>query len=130
MKKSDFVVRFAGEGGQGFMTAAEGFASANTQAGYHSQTFATFPSQITGGPTWMQARISTTPVLSRGDELDVLVVFNEYAYEAHKDEVRDGGVILYDSDGLTLEGRRQEPRHPVREARQVHRQTAARATWS
>ncbi len=103
MKKSDFVVRFAGEGGQGFMTAAEGFASANTQAGYHTQTFATFPSQITGGPTWMQARISTIPVFNRGDELDVLVVFNESAYQAHKDEVRDGGVILYDSDGLTLE---------------------------
>ena len=103
MKKSDFVVRFAGEGGQGFMTAAEGFASANTQAGYHAQTFATFPSQIQGGPTWMQARISTIPVFSRGDELDVLVVFNEGAYEAHKDEVREAGVILYDSDGLTLE---------------------------
>ena len=87
MKKNDFVVRFAGEGGQGFLSAAVGFASANTQAGYHAQTFATFPSQITGGPTWMQARISTEPILSRGDFLDVLVVFNESAYENHKDEV-------------------------------------------
>ena len=103
MKRKDFVVRFAGEGGQGFLTAAVGFASANTQAGYHTQTFATFPSQITGGPTWMQARISTTPVLSRGDEADVLVVFNEDAYEAHKGDVKTGGVILYDSDGLKLE---------------------------
>ena len=103
MRKTDFVVRFAGEGGQGFLSAAEGFASANTSAGYHAQTFATFPSQITGGPTWMQARISTTPVLSRGDDLDVLVVFNEYAYETHKGEVKESGVILYDSDGLHLE---------------------------
>ena len=103
MKKTDFVVRFAGEGGQGFLSAAVGFASANTQAGYHAQTFATFPSQITGGPTWMQARISTSPVLSRGDDLDVLVVFNEYAYEEHKGEVKDGGVIVYDSDNLQLE---------------------------
>ena len=103
MKKNDFVVRFAGEGGQGFLSAAVGFASANTQAGYHAQTFATFPSQITGGPTWMQARISTEPILSRGDFLDVLVVFNESAYENHKDEVGEGGVILYDSDALSLE---------------------------
>ena len=103
MKKSDFVIRFAGEGGQGFLTVAEGFASANTAGGYHSQTFATFPSQIRGGPTWMQARISTRPILSRGDELDVLVVFNEYAYEAHKNEVKDDGVVLYDSDKLQLE---------------------------
>ena len=79
MKKTDFVLRFAGEGGQGFLSAAVGFASANTQAGYHAQTFATFPSQITGGPTWMQARISTKPIFSRGDSLDVLAVFNEEA---------------------------------------------------
>ena len=103
MKKTDFVVRFAGEGGQGFLTAAEGFAAANTQSGYHAQTFATFPSQIRGGPTWMQARISTNPVLSRGDELDVLVVFNEDAYNAHKDEVKESGVCIYDSDAMQLE---------------------------
>ena len=103
MEKSDFVVRFAGEGGQGFLSAAVGFARASAQAGYHTQTFATFPSQITGGPTWMQARVSTKPVLSRGDSLDVLVAFNEYSYESHKGEMKDGGVILYDSDKLNVE---------------------------
>jgi 2-oxoglutarate ferredoxin oxidoreductase subunit alpha len=50
----------------------------------------------------MQARISTSPVLSQGDDLDVLVVFNEYAYEAHKAEVKDTGVILYDSGQMKL----------------------------
>ena len=67
------------------MTAALGFAVAHNQVGYHTQTFATFPSQVTGGPTWMQARIATMPILSRGDDLDVLVVFNREAYEMHKD---------------------------------------------
>ena len=103
MKKSDFVVRFAGEGGQGLLVTAEGFAKANTQAGYHAQTFATFPSQITGGPTWMQARIATTPILSRGDDLDVLVVFNREAYETHRAEVKDTGVIIYDSSEFSLD---------------------------
>ena len=51
----------------------------------------------------MQARISTNPVLSRGDELDVLVVFNEDAYNAHKDEVKESGVCIYDSDAMQLE---------------------------
>ena len=103
MKKNDFVVRFAGEGGQGFLTAAIGFAAAHNQVGYHTQTFATFPSQIRGGPTWMQARVSTSEVLSRGDDLDVLVVFNKEAYEAHKDEVKEHGVIIYDSKAFQLE---------------------------
>ena len=73
------------------------------QAGYYAQTFATFPSQITGGPTWFQVRISTEPILSRGDQLDVLVAFNEHAYDAHKDEVREGGVVVYDSKTFQLE---------------------------
>jgi 2-oxoglutarate ferredoxin oxidoreductase subunit alpha len=103
LKKKDFVVRFAGEGGQGFLTAALGFAVAHNQVGYHTQTFATFPSQITGGPTWMQARIATMPILSRGDDLDVLVVFNREAYEMHKDEVKDTGVIIYDSGEFSLD---------------------------
>ena len=102
MKKKDFVVRFAGEGGQGFLTAAVGFAQAHTQVGYHTQTFATFPSQITGGPTWMQARIATAPIFSRGDELDVLVTFNEENYETHKGEVGEDGVIIYDSEAFQL----------------------------
>ena len=103
MKKSDFVVRFAGEGGQGVVTSAEGFAQANAQVGYHVQTFSTFPSQIRGGPTWTQTRISTEPVLSSGDELDVLVAFNEYAYETHRDEVAETGVIIYNSEEFELE---------------------------
>ena len=103
MKKTDFVVRFAGEGGQGVVTSAEGFAQANAQVGYHVQTFSTFPSQIRGGPTWTQTRISTEPVLSSGDELDVLVAFNEYAYETHRDEVAETGVIIYNSEEFELE---------------------------
>ena len=103
MKKTDFVVRFAGEGGQGVVTSAEGFAQANAQVGYHVQTFSTFPSQIRGGPTWTQTRISTEPVLSSGDELDVLVAFNEYAYETHRGEVGDTGVIIYNSEEFELE---------------------------
>ena len=96
-------MRFAGEGGQGVVTSAEGFAQANAQVGYHVQTFSTFPSQIRGGPTWTQTRISTEPVLSSGDELDVLVAFNEYAYENHRDEVSEGGVIIYNAEEFELD---------------------------
>ncbi|MDC0035362.1 2-oxoacid:acceptor oxidoreductase subunit alpha [Chloroflexi bacterium] len=103
MKKQDFVVRFAGEGGQGVVTSAEGLAQAMAQSGYHVQTFSTFPSQIRGGPTWTQTRISTSTVLSSGDDLDVLVAFNQYAYDNHKDDVADDGVIVYNSGEFEIE---------------------------
>ena len=99
----DFVVRFAGEGGQGMVTAAEALAQAASQVGYFTMTFVTFPSQIVGGPTWAQARISTDQVLTSGDQLDVLVAFNENAYETHRGEVRDGGVVVYDSAAFSID---------------------------
>ena len=104
MKRDDFVVRFAGEGGQGLLTSADALIQAATQVGYHIQTFATFPSQIIGGPTFAQARISTSRVLSSGDEVDVLVAFNREAYDNHKNEVREGGVIIYDTKEFDLQG--------------------------
>ena len=92
----EFVVRFAGEGGQGVVTAAEFVARAATTVGFHALTFATFPSQILGGPTWTQARVARDPVRSPGDSVDILVAFNDEAYEEHRGEVRPGGVILLD----------------------------------
>ena len=100
----NLVVRFAGEGGQGQVTAAEGLALAATRAGYRVQTFATYPSQIKGGPTWAQAHISPDELLSSGDELDVLLALNRHAYEEHRDELREGGVLVYNSEEFDLEG--------------------------
>lgn len=115
MEMNDFVVRFAGEGGQGVVTSAEGMAQAATQVGYHALTYATFPSQILGGPTWTQARISDEPVLSAGDYVDVLVAFNREAYDTHSDEVKEDGVIIYNSDDFQLDGEDRSFGLPIEE---------------
>jgi 2-oxoglutarate ferredoxin oxidoreductase subunit alpha len=99
----NLVVRFAGEGGQGVVGGSEIMAAAAAQVGYHVLTFATYPSQIKGGPAWGQARISTEPVLSSGDYLDVLVALNRYAYDHNVDELREGGVVIYNSEDFELE---------------------------
>ena len=39
----DFIVRFAGEGGQGMVTAADSLAQSAAQVGYFIQTYSTFP---------------------------------------------------------------------------------------
>ena len=104
MPMRDFVVRFAGEGGQGVVTSAEGLAQVSTQVGYHALTFATFPSQIQGGPTWTQVRMSVDPVFSPGDDVDVLVAFNQEAYDTHIGEVRENGVVIFNADEFDLQG--------------------------
>ncbi len=100
----DFVIRFAGEGGQGLVTSADAMARAAANAGYYVSTFSTFPSQIMGGPASSQVRISTTPVLSSGDYVDVLVALDEYAYNAHREDLSANGVAIYNSGEFQLPG--------------------------
>jgi 2-oxoglutarate ferredoxin oxidoreductase subunit alpha len=98
----DFVIRFAGEGGQGLVTSADAMARAAANAGYYVSTFSTFPSQIMGGPASSQVRISTSPVLCSGDNVDVLVSLDEYAYNAHREDLSSNGVAIYNSGEFQL----------------------------
>ncbi len=100
---NNLVVRFAGEGGQGVVGGAELMAAAAAQGGYHVLTFSTFPSQIKGGPAWGQARISSEPTLTPGDYLDVLVAQNRYAYDFNIAELREGGIVVFNSEEFELE---------------------------
>ena len=102
MQSNDFVIRFAGEGGQGLVTSADALARSAALAGYYVQTFSTFPSQIMGGPASSQVRISTTPVLSSGDHVDVLVALNQYAFDNHNQDLSENGVTVYDSSEYEL----------------------------
>ena len=102
MQREDFVIRFAGEGGQGLVTSADALARAAVHAGYYVQTFSTFPSQIMGGPASSQVRISTTPVLSNGDNVDILVALNQYAYDNHSEDLAADGVTIYNAEEFDL----------------------------
>ena len=104
IKSKDFVIRFAGEGGQGLVTSADAMARAATGAGFYCQTFSTFPSQIMGGPASSQVRISTTPVLSNGDAVDVLVVLNQYAFDNHIQDLSENGVCIYNAQDCEPSG--------------------------
>tara|TARA_B100001996_G_scaffold112470_1_gene85148 strand:+ start:2176 stop:3894 length:1719 start_codon:yes stop_codon:yes gene_type:complete len=104
VKSKDFVIRFAGEGGQGLVTSADAMARAATGAGFYCQTFSTFPSQIMGGPASSQVRISTTPVLSNGDAVDVLVVLNQYAFDNHIEDLSENGVCIYNAQDCEPSG--------------------------
>ena len=55
-----------------------------------------------GGPASSQVRISTTPVLSSGDGVDVLVALNQYAYDHHCDDLNEGAVTVYNAEEYSL----------------------------
>lgn len=101
MSKESLVIRIGGESGEGIVTIGEVFVRIAAFSGLEVFTFRTFPAEIMGGHVMYQARIGREPVLSQGDQMDVLVAMNQEGFDKHVDELRPGGALVYDSDVFT-----------------------------
>src|SRR6201986_1157348 len=95
---SDAVIRLAGNSQDGIQTAGAMLARLAGRSDQEVMTYMTIPSTISGGPSIFQVRIGTGEVLSAGDEADVLVAFYDHSYRDHIGALREGGVLLFDSD--------------------------------
>jgi 2-oxoglutarate ferredoxin oxidoreductase subunit alpha len=97
--RNDFVIRIGGDTAiGGVISTGENFTAAAARLGFHVFTFRSYPAEIKGGHAWFQVRIANRPVLSLGDGVDVLIAFDQEAYDKHSDDLQEGGVVIYDSD--------------------------------
>lgn len=94
----DAVVRFAGNSQDGIQTAGALLARLAGRSDHDVMTYMTIPSTISGGPSIFQVRIGSGEVLSAGDEADFLVAFYQHSYQDHIGFLREGGILLYDTD--------------------------------
>ena len=90
------VIRLAGESGEGVISSGDILTQAAARGGYYTQTFRTFPAEIKGGPCMYQFRLSDEPIWSHGRDVDLLVCFNQEAWDLNWDSLGPDGVILYD----------------------------------
>src|SRR6266849_6503 len=97
---NDAVIRLAGNSQDGIQTAGAFLARLAGRSDHDVMTSMTIPSTISGGPSIFQVRIGSGEVLSAGDEADFLVAFYQHSYQDHIDFVREGGVVLFDSDNV------------------------------
>ncbi len=97
----DYIFRVGGEGGEGVISTGEMLTLALARAGFEIYTFRTYPAEIKGGHASYQVRASGSLLLSQGAAVDVLVAFNEEAYQKHIQDVRPGGVVIYDADSFS-----------------------------
>jgi 2-oxoglutarate/2-oxoacid ferredoxin oxidoreductase subunit alpha len=95
---NDAVIRLAGNSQDGIQTAGAMLARLAGRSDQEVMTYMTIPSTISGGPSIFQVRIGTGEVLSAGDEADFLVAFYQHSYEDHIGFLKEGGILLYDSD--------------------------------
>jgi 2-oxoglutarate ferredoxin oxidoreductase subunit alpha len=96
----DAVIRLAGNSQDGIQTAGAFLARLAGRSAQEVMTYMTIPATISGGPSIFQVRIGSGEVLSAGDEADFLVAFYQHSYQDHIGFLREGGVLLYDSDNV------------------------------
>jgi len=108
------VIRLAGESGEGVISSGDILTQAAARGGYYTQTFRTFPAEIKGGPCMYQFRLSDEPIWSHGKDVDLLVCFNQEAWDLNWDSLGPDGVILYDVTEVTVPEEYLPRARPVR----------------
>ncbi|MDP8924391.1 MAG: 2-oxoacid:acceptor oxidoreductase subunit alpha [Chloroflexota bacterium] len=100
-QRDDLVIRVAGEAGEGVLSTGQILTLAAARAGYAVLTDSVPPAEIKGGHSLFQIRLAPRRLRARGDVVDILLAFNQEAYDRNIKELRDGGLLIYDSGELT-----------------------------
>jgi 2-oxoglutarate/2-oxoacid ferredoxin oxidoreductase subunit alpha len=108
------VIRLAGESGEGVISSGDILTQAAARGGYWTQTFRTYPAEIKGGPCMYQVRMGKDPIYSHGKFVDLLVCFNQEAWDLHWDSLGPDGVILFDDTAVVIPPEFQSRARPVR----------------
>ncbi len=96
----DITVKIGGEAGFGIMTTGLLMGKIATRSGYHAFEYPEYPSLIRGGHNVIEIRISDEDVFSQEKKVDVLVCLNEETFKLHKSEVKEGGIIVMDTEKI------------------------------
>ena len=87
MSQEDLTVGIAGAGGDGVVSAGELLIQVGAHEGLFGMLVKSFGPQIRGGESSVRVRLSSSPVLCQGDELDVLIAFNWADYGRFRAEL-------------------------------------------
>lgn len=104
--KSNVVIRFAGDSGDGIQLTGTQFTSAAAIAGNDLATFPDFPAEIRApagtlaGVSGFQLNFGSREIFTAGDIADVLVVMNAAALKGNLKQLKKGGIIVANEDGF------------------------------
>ena len=100
--RDDITVRLAGESGEGVISSGDILTTGAARTGYWALTFRTYPAEIRGGPCMYQVRVGTAPVRTQGDAVDLLICFNQEAFDLHHHELAADGHIVCDAESVRV----------------------------
>ena len=104
--KNDVVILFAGDSGDGIQLTGTQFTNTAALYGNDISTFPNFPAEIRApqgtlaGVSGFQLHFGSVEILTPGDASDVLVVMNAAGLKANLSQLKEGGIIVANSEGF------------------------------
>ncbi|AQZ48708.1 2-oxoglutarate synthase subunit KorA [Paenibacillus larvae subsp. larvae] len=89
--------KIGGQQGEGVESTDRIFSTALNRLGYYLYGYRHFSSRIKGGHTNNKIRISTKPIRSISDDLDILVAFDQESIDLNAHELRENAVVVADA---------------------------------
>lgn len=102
----EVTIRFAGDSGDGMQLTGTQFTSTTALVGNDLSTLPDYPAEIRApagtlfGVSGFQIHFGSTEINTPGDACDVLVAMNPAALRVNLRSLRDGGVIIANTDGF------------------------------
>ncbi len=103
---ADVVIKFAGDSGDGMQLTGSQFTNNTALIGNDLSTFPDFPAEIRApigtlpGVSGFQLHFSSERIFTPGDICDVLVVMNAAALKVNLKALKQGGIIIANTDGF------------------------------
>jgi 2-oxoglutarate ferredoxin oxidoreductase subunit alpha len=102
----DVVIKFAGDSGDGMQLTGSQFTNNTALLGADLSTFPDFPAEIRApqgtvpGVSGFQLHFSSQKIFTAGDACDVLVAMNAAALKVNLKGLKQGGMIIANTDGF------------------------------
>ena len=96
----DYSILIGGEAGEGSRKAGLLIAKLLNRFGYRIFIYDDYQSLIRGGHNFSKIRASDKKILSHRKKIDFLLALNKDTIEKHKNDLDQGGMLIYNSDKI------------------------------
>ena len=98
MAEQAFTVIAGGKAGEGVRKAGTVAASLFARMGRQAFQMDEYPSLIRGGHNFSVVSTATRPITSHYRKADLVVALDQRSVDAHRDDLAEGGMLVYNSD--------------------------------
>ncbi len=95
--------KIGGEAGFGIMTTGVMFSRLASRHGLHIFDYVEYPSLIRGGHNVYEVCLDNEEVFSQEKGVDLLFALNQETIDLHKNEIKPGGILVYDGENTQVD---------------------------